>query len=143
MTANTVLRCQLLAGLPAAGMEPATALAEEHEPTDAPARAADDPVFAAIERCRAAMEEWERSLTGDDEALSVQVLLAADNALLTWLTTAPTTMAGAIATLEYAATRDCECTILLESAHYYGERLAAAEQFPAMIAAALRKIAGS
>jgi hypothetical protein len=31
-------------------------------------------------------------------------------------------------------------TILLESAHYHGERLDAAEQFPAMIAAALRKI---
>jgi hypothetical protein len=56
------------------------------------------------------------------------------------LTTPPTTMAGVIATLEHAGMRDYEHTILLESAHYHGERLDAAEQFPAMIAAALRKI---
>jgi hypothetical protein len=47
-------------------------------------------------------------------------------AFLAWLTTPPTTMAGAIATLEHA------------SRHAYE---AAGEAFPAMIAQALRKIA--
>jgi hypothetical protein len=104
---------------------------------------ATDPVFAAIERCRAAMRARERSLTNFGEALNEQRLRAANDAILAWLTTAPTTMDGAIATLEYAAMRDDEQTFLLESAYYDRERLAAAEQFPAMIAAALRKIAGS
>jgi hypothetical protein len=60
-----------------------------------------------------------------------------------WLTTAPTTMAGAVATLEYAATRDGQQTLLLESAHYDAERLTAAEQFPQMIVVALCEITGS
>jgi hypothetical protein len=47
---------------------------------------------------------------------------------------------SAIATLEYAAMRDCEHTLLLESAHYRGKRRTAAEQFPAMVAEALRQI---
>jgi hypothetical protein len=110
---------------------------------DATAQSTDDPAIAAIERCREAMRAWECSLTTHDEALSVQRLCAANDALIAWLRTPPTTIAGAIATLEYASLRDCEQTLLLESAHYNGERLAAAGQFPQMIAAALRTIAGN
>jgi hypothetical protein len=110
---------------------------------DPTAQATDDPAIGAIKRCREAMRAWEGSLTSHDEALSVQRLCAANNAILAWLTTPPTTMAGVIATLEHASVRDCELTFLLESAHFDGERLAAAVQFPQMIAAALRKIASS
>jgi hypothetical protein len=123
MKATTVWRCQMLAndrGLPVAlGAPP------------------DDLAIAAVERHRAAMQAW---LAEDDEALSTQLLDAEQDACIAWLTTPPTTMAGVIATLEHAGMRDYEHTILLESAHYHGERLDAAEQFPAMIAAALRKI---
>jgi hypothetical protein len=44
---------------------------------------------------------------------------------------------------EYAALRDDGQTFPLESASYDGERLAAAEQFPAVVATVLRKFAGS
>jgi hypothetical protein len=109
-------------------------------PPDATAQATDDPAIAAIKRCREAVRAWEGSLTSHDEAFGVQRLCAANDALIAWLTTPPTTMAGAIATLEYACVRDCEQTLLLESAHYNGERLSAAGQFPQMIATALRQI---
>jgi hypothetical protein len=112
--------------------------------------AAPDPVFAAIEAHEEAIENHGVFLDHASEvcveereaaeAASAQAAEAEDAALLAWLTTPPTTLAGAIATLEYAAMRDCEHTFPLESARYRGERLAAAEQFPAMVAAALRQI---
>jgi hypothetical protein len=123
MTATTVSRRQMLASV---GGHPAAVDATAH-----------DPAIAAVGRHRAVMQAW---LAEDDEALSAELLEAEQDACIAWLTTPPTTMAGVIATLEHAIMRDYEHTILLESAHYHGERLDAAEQFPAMIAAALRKI---
>jgi hypothetical protein len=118
-------------------MTPGGAGAFSGLPTAPAGASADDPAIAAIERHRAAMQVL---LAEDDEALGTQLVGVEQDACIAWLTTPPTTMAGVIATLEHATTRDHEYTILLESAHYHGERLDAAEQFPAMIAAALRQI---
>ena len=93
----------------------------------APCGNADDPVFAAIERHRAAMQAW---LAEDDEERSNRLPRAERAAWHAWVMTAPTTMAGLMATLEHASSpNDDDCT-----------RLA---QFPAMIAEAPRKIAGN
>jgi hypothetical protein len=66
------------------------------------------------------------------------------DALVTWPTTAPTTMAGVLATLEHASRRPCvdiECapddlTNLVESVHSSNDVLEAGERFPEMIVAA-------
>jgi hypothetical protein len=126
-TITTVSRAQMVAA--AAVVTPGTAAA-----LSAP-DSGDDPVFAAIERHRQATQVWLAAL--DDANAPDTINIAAEagsdaaldhvyEAFLAWLTTPPTTMAGAIATLEHA------------SRHPYE---AAGEAFPAMIAQALRKIA--
>jgi hypothetical protein len=112
----------------------------------------DDPMFAAIERHRTAMQALAAAHEPPD-ALIEQLSGAEQDALLAWLTTPPTTMAGVVASLAYASYRppDNEYANLAESAQYCrgdgdsdpNDILTAGEQFPAMIAAVLRKIAGS
>jgi hypothetical protein len=66
------------------------------------------------------------------------------------LTTAPTTLAGAIATLEHASQRpytsayadDHAYANLLEAAEHLDDTREVGEQFPQMVATALRKISG-
>jgi hypothetical protein len=107
-------------------------------------RTLDDPVFAAIARHCEAERAWFAALRDSYEAADA-ALDCAHEALVEWLKTVPTTVEGVIATLEHASARDdsSEHTNLLEGAHYAGERLAASEQFPAMIADALRAIVDS
>ena len=76
-----------------------------------------------------------------------------DDALFELLTTEPTTLAGAIAALEYVASpkypdnrrrkvNPCEI-ILIDASHSFDEELKeAAAQYPALIAAGLRKLSG-
>jgi hypothetical protein len=151
MKATTVSRRQMLASVPAAtaalGGLPATAKGVSI--IDTPA--ADDPVFAAIERHRQAMQALS-VLHEPPEALITQLARAEVEAFLAWLTTPPTTLAGIIATLEHASHRGYEdgsghvYTNLAEAAQYDPDdsdpdgALKAGEQFPAMVAAALRQI---
>jgi hypothetical protein len=130
-------------------------------PDDPTTQGTDDPVFAAIERHRQAAQTLSAAHEPPD-ALLEQLSAAEEDAFLTWLTTPPTTLAGVIATLEYASRRTCEAAAyanlaeipyanLAESAQYCrgdgeddpSDIVAAGEQFPAMIAAALRQIARS
>ena len=115
-------------------------------PADSP-----DPVFAAIERHRQTIEAYQAAdrtanAGGDDKAAQA-VADAARNtvgdAWWNWLTTPPTTMAGVLATLEYAAStspHDPDRTVLL----YWDLPSDCADwepaKFPAMVAAALRRI---
>jgi hypothetical protein len=101
-----------------------------------------DPVFAAVEKHRQAVQAW---LAEDDETLSAQLLAAERDAWLAWLTTPPTTMAAVIATMEHASYRpydSSEYANQAESTQYSSDILEAGEAFPLMIAEALRKIAG-
>jgi hypothetical protein len=101
-----------------------------------------DPVFAAIEKHRQALQAW---LAEDDETLSARLLAAERDAWLAWLTTPPTAMAGVIATMEHASYRpydSSEYANLAESTQYSSDIPEAGEAFPLMIAEALRKIAG-
>jgi hypothetical protein len=104
------------------------------------AEASDDPVFAAIERHRQAKLAL---LTARGDAVE-QLLEAKYDALLAWLQTPPTTLAGVIATLEHATVKHddgfYEYTHLGESAQYSGDVRKAGEEFPAMLALALRQI---
>jgi hypothetical protein len=134
--ATAVSRRQMLASVPAAdALSPTTA-------------EASDPVFAAIRRHRQAVQS---RIPEHDEDAAGKLLDAESDALLVWLTTPPTTMAGVLATLDHASARQpwpaCwrpddhdGCTNLLESADCDHEWFAAIEQFPAMIATALRQI---
>jgi hypothetical protein len=106
---------------------------------DLRSRAPDDPVFAAIERHRQAMRT--RPAEHDDDARD-RLLAAEGDAFVEWLTTPPTTMAGVIATLDHAAANYSDG---FDSYYCRGDGdlsdvVAAGEQFPAMIAAALRQI---
>jgi hypothetical protein len=147
---TTVSRRAMMAGIPAAAMMPAAAQAISTYVTD-------DPVFAAIARHRQAMQAV-LSAHEPPEAILTQLSRAEVDAFLTWLTTPPTTLAGVIATLEYASHQpyvsrhhpnDHVYTNLAESAQYIPDDegdpdniLKAGEQFPAMIAAALRHYFG-
>jgi hypothetical protein len=122
-------------------------------PDDPTTQGTDDPVFAAIERHHQAAQALSAAHEPPD-ALLEQLSAAEEDAFVAWLTTPPTTMAGVIATLTYASRRACEAAAyanLAESAQYCpgdgedhpSDILTAGEQFPAMIAAALCKIAGS
>ena len=144
-------RRQMLASVPAAtaalGGLPATAKGV----SNIGAPAADDPVFAAIARHRQAAQALV-ALHEPPEALVTRLSRAEVETFLAWLTTPPTTLAGVIATLEHASRRAYEdrnshvYTNLAEAAQYDPEdgdpdgALKAGEQFPAMVATALRKI---
>lgn len=149
-------RRQMLASVPAAtaalGGLPATAKGV----SNIGAPAADDPVFAAIARHRQAAQALVAqalvALHEPPEALVTRLSRAEVETFLAWLTTPPTTLAGVIATLEHASRRAYEdrnshvYTNLAEAAQYDPEdgdpdgALKAGEQFPAMVATALRKI---
>jgi hypothetical protein len=126
--AATMSRRQMLATMPAAIAMTGTAAAE----------ASDDPVFAAVERHHKAVDAW--LLEEKKEKPNARLQDAEQDAYVAWLTTPPTTVGGAIATHATTRNEPWEDGILLESAHYDGRRRTAAQQFPLMIAAALRKI---
>lgn len=153
---RTLSRRSLLVSIPAAAIVPAANAAPV--PRFAPSRrstaviesAADDPVFAAIVRHSEAEREW-RALSGDTpNEISGAALGRAQDALLAWLKTVPTTLDGAIATLEHAAVKYGagfdDFANLAESAQFLrgdggaGDVLAAGERFPAMIADVLRQL---
>jgi hypothetical protein len=144
---TTISRRQALASIPAVALTPAAA---SHDGTSA--QAADDPVFAAIERHRQAAQAWRTasaaaSADGYDRAAEAARDAAYDragDAFENWVTTQPTTMAGVLATLDYAASPsplDDDRTVLT-----YGDlpldRCSDFEpaKFLAMIAAALRRL---
>jgi hypothetical protein len=148
---TTVSRRAVMAGIPAAAIMPA---ATQANGAHAPHSTTTDPVFAAIERHRQAVQAWQASMgeAHDADKISNQLLAMERDAFREWLTTPPTTLAGVIATLEHASRRpyphdpdypdDYIHTNLIETAEYLpgGDVLEAGEQFPAMIATALRKI---
>jgi hypothetical protein len=136
--------------VPAANATPAPHFALSRRSTAVIDSAADDPVFAAIARHSEAERQW-RALSGDTpNEVSGAALGFAQDALLAWLKTVPTTLDGAIATLEHAAVKYGDgfddYTNLAESAQFVrgdggaGDVLAAGERFPAMIADVLRQL---
>jgi hypothetical protein len=152
---KTLSRRLLLVSIPAAAMMPAANAASvprfppSGRSTAVIESAADDPVFAAIARHSEAEREW-RALSGASNEVSDAALGRAQDALLAWLKTVPTTLDGAIATLEHAAVKYGDgfddYTNLAESAQFVrgdggaGDVLAAGERFPAMIADVLRQL---
>jgi hypothetical protein len=142
--ATTVSYPAMMAGIPAAAMMPAAAQANAAR---GPHSATTDPVFAAIARHREAVQALTTAHDPPDE-LVTQLLRAEVDAFLAWLATPPITLAGALATLEYASHRpsvwdypnDHVYTDPAEAAQY-DDILEACEQFPATIAATLRQIA--
>ena len=112
----------------------------------------DDPVFTAIERHRQAVQAWlaacDAASVRYDPAAEAIVDAASDrvgDALIDWLTTQPTTIAGVLATLKYAASpspRDDERSVLSDYNLPLGQSSGydLVMQFPAMIAAALHQI---
>ena len=98
----------------------------------------NDPVFAAIARHREAERAWSAALRAVvyNETEINALDRAADDAFLDWLTTMPTTMAGVLATLDYASFslggEGGDRTVLSDTRD-------SVERFPATIAAALRK----
>jgi hypothetical protein len=123
-----------LASQPIAAMTPAAAPA-----------ATEDPVFAAIARHREAERAFSSVLRDDacGEA-AIAALDRAHDALVDWLTTSPTTMVGVLATLDYAASPlggEPGGRTVLSDVWDSLERLERpARQFPALVAAALRKM---
>jgi hypothetical protein len=107
-------------------------------------------VFAAIERHRRATQAWQQYNDSEPEivdlsvrhtkaelerenAVTEELLEEEGDARIAWAETQPTTMAGIIASLEYASMEGVygmETTPLFEGG---------GEQFPAMIAEALRQ----
>jgi hypothetical protein len=102
-----------------------------------PVASAADPVFIAIEQHRQAARALSAAYQMPD-ALLDQLQRAEEDALLAWLTAAPITMAGVIATLEHASRRpyvsdypyDYVYANLAESAQCSDDILLAGEQFP-------------
>jgi hypothetical protein len=143
MKATTISYRAMMAGNPAAAMMPAAAQAKA---AHGPHSATTDPVFAAIARHREAVQALTTAHEPPDE-LVTQLLRAEVDAFLAWLATPPTTLAGALATLEYASHRpsvwdypdDHVYTDPAEAAQY-DDILEVCEQFPATIAAMLRQI---
>jgi hypothetical protein len=142
MKATTVSRRQMLATMPAAAATMTGGAATA-------GASADDPVFAAVERHRQAIQARLLALRTDQpDDISNQLLSAEGDAFLAWLQTPPTTLAGVVATLEHASRRPSDNLLLgdhtyahlAESAQYFGNIRKAGEQFPAMVAAALHQI---
>jgi hypothetical protein len=137
MKATTVSYRTLMAGIPAAARANAA---------PGPHSATTDPVFAAIARHREAVQALTTAHEPPDE-LVTQLLRAEVDAFLAWLATPPTTLAGALATLEYASHRpsvwdypDDHVYTGPAKAAQYDDILEACEQFPAVIAATLRQM---
>jgi len=115
---------------------------------------ASDPIFAVIDAHRRALGRRneiieamcaaeERHKVGEREAWH-----SYEGAAIRLLTTKPTTMAGVIAVMTYVALPECAgpgaCETILDGARLSSNReaAAAAEQFPALSAEALREITG-
>jgi hypothetical protein len=141
MTASRRAIVAGVAALPAIAALPTMAGALPAEP---------DPIFAAIALHRRLYGEWSATLNEieDDRVPGTPEYIAndrqlerADEALRAFLRTAPTTLGGAIAALEYAASAEggiCKDNTNLESgAQLEGD---AADRFPLMIADALRQM---
>ena len=154
MTTNTtpsMSRRKLLTSMPAAAaaLAPATATALGRMPADGA-----DPIFAAIEVHKKAMQALSAaySAQGETEEDSPEIDDANDrheDALFDFLTTAPVTLAGAIAALDYAASpmfpdqkgaNNRETLQLAATMAGDKDFVEVGAQFPAMIAATLRKL---
>ena len=113
-----------------------------------------DRIFAAIEAHRAALDRRNRII---DEICTAEERLKAEEceawhsyekAVIALLTIKPTTMAGVIAAMSYVTLRESSgpgvCETILDGARLSSNReaAAAAEQFPALSADALREITG-
>jgi hypothetical protein len=137
MKATTVSHRAMMTGVPAGAQ--ANAARGPHSATT-------DPVFAAIARHREAVQALTTAHEPPDE-LVTRLLRAEVDAFLAWLATPPTTLAGALATLEYASHRpsvwdyqhDQVYTDPAEAVQY-DDILEACELFPATIATMLRQI---
>ena len=111
-----------------------------------------DPIFAAIEAHRRALgrrNEIIEAICAAEERHKLEEREAwhsYENAAIALLTTRSTTMAGVIAVMSYVALPECAgpgaCDTILDGARLSSNReaAAAAEQFPAMSANALREI---
>jgi hypothetical protein len=156
-THSTLSRRRLLAGVPAVAAVgvPSVATALGGLATG------DDPIFAAIEAHRATIRAFKAAFESRDHledtdpegSIDAPEWIAAEleienaderdaDAEATFLTTQPTTLAGILASLEHAA-EDAggDGTILDSASRCHREDVSdAAEAYPAMIAAALRKL---
>ena len=113
---------------------------------------ASDPIFTAIEEHKRALgrrNEIIEAICAAEERHKVEEREAwhsYENAAIALLTTKPTTMAGVIAVMRYVALPECAgpgvCETILDGARLSSNReaAAAAEQFPALSAEALREI---
>ena len=113
-----------------------------------------DPIFAAIEAHKRALgqrNEIIEEICAAEERLKVEEQDAwhsYENAAVALLTTRPATLAGVIAVMSYVALPECAgpgvCETILDGARLSSNReaAAAAEQFPALSAEALREITG-
>jgi hypothetical protein len=142
---SPVSRRQMLVSIPATAMASAPTLANG----SISIHVADDPVFAAIEKHRRAVETWRAAPgeTHEDDKISNQLLAVERDAWCTWLTTPPTTLAGIVATLEHASHRPYPPDPDYPDEHVYTNLAETGEyvpgdvlEFPTMIAAALRKL---
>jgi hypothetical protein len=113
---------------------------------------ASDPIFAAIEAHRRALG-WRNEIIEEICAAEErhkgeerEAWHSYENAAIALLTTKPTTIAGVIAVMRYVALPECAgpgvCDTILDGVRLSSNReaAAAAEQFPAMSADALREI---
>ena len=114
-----------------------------------------DPISTAIEAHKRALSrrnETIEAISAAEERLKVEEREAwqsYEDAAIALLTTRPTTMAGVIAIMSYVALPECAgpgaCETILDGARLSSNReaAAAAEQFPALSAEALREITGT
>ena len=121
---------------------------------ETPRTEALDPIFAAIEAHKRALgrrNELIEAICAAEERHKVEEREAwhsYEDAAIALLTTKPTTMAGLIAITSYVALPECSgpgaCETILDGARLSSNReaAAAAEQFPALSAEALREITG-
>ncbi len=115
---------------------------------------ASDPVFAVIEAHKRALgrrNELIEAICAAEERHKVEEREAwhsYEDAAIALLTARPTTVAGVIALMSYVALPECSgpgaCETILDGARLSSNReaAAAAEQFPALSAEALREITG-
>ncbi len=121
---------------------------------DTPRTEVADPIFAAIEAHKRALgrrtEKIEAICAAEEhyKAEEREAWHSYEDAAIALLTTRPTSMAGVIAVMSYVALPECAgpgaCETILDGARLSSNReaAAAAEQFPALSAEALREITG-
>jgi len=154
--ASPTSRRSLLMGLAAAATVPAPALATAMG--GLPASQAPDPIFAVIAEHRAAQEAvyvtfGANDLDDDEDPNKAMALERATAAEWPLFTTAPTTVAGAAALLQYVGSdahetwqnevRGSRDTVLSYASRYEGRLRAATHRFPLHVGAALRRMIGT